>query len=506
MADWFGQNAPKQTGGDWFSSNAPGAAPADPIKQPEGGPVGRFLGSAWDKLNPLPALKMVADLAASGATGGTRPVSPETAQALSGIITSHGEQFDKAREAHKRGSHVEAAGHLLGALVPLVGPAAAQAGEQMGGTAPKYDRYGNVVEPGKAPDIAGGLGSAAGLAVAASPRNIASAVTKVVPEAVAASAAAKLSESAKVQYSRVLNATKQGNKYRSERIVPQMLERGVKGVTLKGMKETAQASIGRAGQAIDDAWAALPEGTAVPIDSVLQKMQAATNETFTVEAAGGGRMPMGDVAKAGVRQSEALQEVLLGAAEKNPQTGALEIPVARARQLRQYFDEVAKEGGRYDGKALAEASAAKAHGMAADAIRAQLNDFPGIEALNKEYSFWKDVDRVVSDTLTRRQGQAKPLGRKIAAAVGGGAGFTHGGIPGAVVGRMAGEALEQIATSPAWQTVEAVMKDRLAKAIASGNRGAVEFYIAKIAKSAGIATRLTDPELRSGQPALVPAQ
>ena len=40
--------------------------------------------------------------------------------------------------------------------------------------------------------------------------------------------------------------------------------------------------------------------------------------------------------------------------------------------------------------------------MAADAIRAELGkEFPNIAALNREFSFWKDVERVVGDTMAR---------------------------------------------------------------------------------------------------------
>jgi hypothetical protein len=56
--------------------------------------------------------------------------------------------------------------------------------------------------------------------------------------------------------------------------------------------------------------------------------------------------------------------------------------------------------------------------MAADAIREQLGQqFPDIDALNKDYSFLRNVNRVVSDTITRRTGQAKPLGQKLAQAL-----------------------------------------------------------------------------------------
>jgi hypothetical protein len=55
------------------------------------------------------------------------------------------------------------------------------------------------------------------------------------------------------------------------------------------------------------------------------------------------------------------------------------------------------------------------HGRAADAIREEFAKAdPSLAALNKEFSFWKNAEKVVDETILRREGQARPLGRKIA--------------------------------------------------------------------------------------------
>lgn len=112
--------------------------------------------------------------------------------------------------------------------------------------------------------------------------------------------------------------------------------------------------------------------------------------------------------------------------------------------------------------------------MTADAIREELGEqLPDIDALNKEYSFWKNGNQVVLDTVTRRVGQAKPLGQKLASAAGTAAGYATGRVGGAVLGLEAMTALEKLTTSTAWGTVSAVMKSKLADAIASGNTSAI---------------------------------
>jgi hypothetical protein len=59
--------------------------------------------------------------------------------------------------------------------------------------------------------------------------------------------------------------------------------------------------------------------------------------------------------------------------------------------------------------------------------------------------------------------------QKLAAAAGTAAGFATGGVKGVVLGREAMSALEKLATSTAWGTVSAVIKDRLANALALGD-------------------------------------
>jgi hypothetical protein len=138
-----------------------GFTPATGFQQPEGGAFGRFVKGAWEVLNPGPLLKMTADAVRSQVSG--QPLSPETAQALGGIVQGHIDQFQKAKDALNQGRHSEAFGHLVATGLPFVGPAAANAAEKMGGEGPTFDRYGNVVKQGQAPDIAGGMGQAAGL-------------------------------------------------------------------------------------------------------------------------------------------------------------------------------------------------------------------------------------------------------------------------------------------------------------------------------------------------------
>ena len=87
-----------------------------------------------------------------------------------GLYQASADQAAQVVPHLQRGDYSEAAGHALG-TIPLIGPGAAAIGEKMGGKAPTFDKYGNVMEPGAEPDLAGGLGAATGMigSIAAAP-------------------------------------------------------------------------------------------------------------------------------------------------------------------------------------------------------------------------------------------------------------------------------------------------------------------------------------------------
>jgi len=295
-----------------------------------------------------------------------------------------------------------------------------------------------------------------------------------------------LKESALAQYGRVLNPTKQGTKFLAKtEVAPGLLDRQVAAASLKTLQGKAAAQVQKWGQNIEDAYANLPAGSSADLNSVTQRLDTMAQE-FTIPSAGGKAVPMGPHAEAALENIDRLKQTLTDIAQTNPQTGALEVPVDKVRQLRQYFDNIAAKAGRYEGKTLADQSIAEAHGLAADAIREELaQQFPDIAKINKEFAFWKNAQKVVDETVLRRTGQAKPLGRKLAGAAGAAGGFATGGLSGAIVGKKVMDTLEQLTTSTAWGTVSAVTKDRLANALARGSGAEVEFWVRRIANSMG---------------------
>lgn len=112
----------------------PDAKPAAaPPKGPQGTTGERFAEGAWRNLNPMGLVKAAA-----------HPIDT-----LGAIIDAHAAEFDKARSAFNDGRYSEAVGHLAASGLPVLGPAAAHAGERMGEG-----------------DVAGGMGEAVGLVAA----------------------------------------------------------------------------------------------------------------------------------------------------------------------------------------------------------------------------------------------------------------------------------------------------------------------------------------------------
>jgi hypothetical protein len=153
----------------WFSPRFEAAlAEAENSNEPvSGGSLRRFVGNAAQVLNPVNIV--------SGLTQAvTHPIDTGAA-----ILRSHGEQFDKAKTAFGEGRYSEAAGHGAAGILPVLGPMAADVGEQIASG-----------------DVAGGLGAGAGLIGGAALAGPAARVAGAAARPVAQAGARRLYQSA----------------------------------------------------------------------------------------------------------------------------------------------------------------------------------------------------------------------------------------------------------------------------------------------------------------------
>jgi hypothetical protein len=185
----------------------PQGAILDPSQQqpayvdPEGNPLVRTVKSLWSTSGaPLVQMgKTLLDIQRYS-SGSKKQLEPETQQILQNIANAQHSNWAQTKQAFQKGDYGEAALHFLGSLpvagpamedqwrqaiqaeneggiggevesfghalagsIPFIGPAAAHAGETIGGTQPVFDKYGNVIQPGRTSDVAGGIGEGLGL-------------------------------------------------------------------------------------------------------------------------------------------------------------------------------------------------------------------------------------------------------------------------------------------------------------------------------------------------------
>jgi hypothetical protein len=180
---------PKPATSEQFMDPAPAA--------PQGSATSRFVSGAAEMLNPIAM--------AQGAYQAVRhPI--DTAGA---ILSQQGEQLRKGADAFQQGRYAEAAGHGAAGLLPLIGPAAAESGEQIA-----------------AGDRAGGLGKATGLLAPLAAADAVRGVRAVSSPAAREATAAWLDSGAHARVAEVIAPKVGANKVRfgnqAERVAPQL--------------------------------------------------------------------------------------------------------------------------------------------------------------------------------------------------------------------------------------------------------------------------------------------
>ena len=299
---------------------------------------------------------------------------------------------------------------------------------------------------------------------------------------IVAAVPARLKAQASRQVMQALGPTKEKFKAMAERITPGVLRRGLTGSRESLGAESAE-QVQRLGAEIDTAIQAYGDRVA-STQSITDALEA-SKDAFLVRTASGDVVPIDERA---IRQIDKLKEIIVGKFDRN---GKLIAPglgdTATVKQLvaiRRQWDEVVSRAGGFDhrsgggiGVPLADQSEAAIKREASSSIRALLDvDVPELSAINKEYSFWRSLDDVLTQTLQR----TAPQTGKLAARVTQGAGATVGAlastgagpmgiIGGAALGGAALKMLTKAVTSPRWMLTSAKLKDQLADVLASGN-------------------------------------
>jgi hypothetical protein len=304
-----------------------------------------------------------------------------------------------------------------------------------------------------------------------------------------------LKEAASTQYARVLNPTKEKTKAIAAKIRPEMLSRGMWAGSLPRMLESTQSRLGVLGQQIDDAWEAMNQaGVQARIEPLLTRLDDFSTDAFHGTTPSGKLAPLGDEAVQAAKEVEGIKKHIIGLSEVDPATGERVITSDSFLRLRRFWDKVADQAGAHQ-KDLNSWIPAEINKEAADIARSELAKArPDLAAINKEFSLHKDMETVLKSTIGRRVGQQKPLTRQLMKASGVAAGSSVGGPIGAVIGSIGMDQLQGLVSSAAWGTLSAVGKNKLAEALARGERGPALFYLNQLLRTAGMPMITKDRE------------
>ena len=290
----------------------------------------------------------------------------------------------------------------------------------------------------------------------------------------------RLKTQAATQVMQALGPTKERFKAMASKVTPEVLKRGLTG-SREALKEQSAQMVAELGPKIDDAIVAVGNRTA----STLPIMQALEDSKAPFQMVTGGKTVPLD-ARA-LRQIEGLQKVIAD-------TGGT-ATVEQLVGVRRAWDKIVSQAGGYQQRAsgaigvpLADQSEAAIKKIGATEIRKVLDAaVPELSAINKEYAFWRSLDDVLGQTLSRTAPQSQGLGRKVAQAAGAGVGAmagSGGGVfgmtSGAMLGAGAAKMLDKVITSPAWALTSAKLKDRLAEALMSGKQARIVDVLGQI--------------------------
>lgn len=329
-------------------------------------------------------------------------------------------------------------------MLPLVGPAFAQIGDQLNSQNPQERAR----------------GTGAGLAMVAGPEMVKDALGAAIPT----------KEAAAAQYQRVVDP-KNLNPQLAGQVSQEMLDKGIK--MRNPQQDIASYAEGRAtagDQALTAAVGKMPNLDANAVASALQKVRDSLYNPDT----GAPLRPDSDAIAAKIDAYSANHVLGNSKAFVNPQGQAtFQMEPQVALELKRAFDKKPYGQG-------SETGAAEAQGAVGNALRDQFNANPDVANANAQIGKYLTVKNEIApsaakDTLPSVGDIASPvvkaaLAESLGSALPTGHMLSHG-----VAGYYAATAIYKLVAdtvrSPLWQTASAVTKAKFAKAIAAKDLG-----------------------------------
>lgn len=262
----------------------------------------------------------------------------------------------------------------------------------------------------------------------------------------------KQKEKAIKQYIEALAPTKKAMKRQAEKIAPEAVEREVKG-SLKGIQRQAAEQRTVFGEQIGEFLEQLPKTKRTKIAPIIDELQNFKSR-YIVDGV--------VIEPKAIRAADEIAETIAQYGD--------DISTNSLVSLRRVWDDqIAKRKGFTKFADEITSFNLEAKKEAADAIRRVLaKENPELARLNKEFSFWRSLDDITSETLERTAGQSGRIRQRIAQGVGAAVG-SSAGFEGAAAGAFIANKLSGLFNSTRWKTISATTKNNMANDLANGN-------------------------------------
>lgn len=267
-----------------------------------------------------------------------------------------------------------------------------------------------------------------------------------------------LNKSATEDIVKVLAPTGKTDKLLTQEIAPQLAKSGITAASREGLLSKYEALKGSAGEALESGYDALPKNAKVEVGGLFDTLQQKIDK-LTIN---------GSVPSAAAPKVAALQNMMKDLAnigiESSSDGSKVFADVGNVRQLRQILDNtISKNFGltELDGATKA------AQKTLANSIRGAFSQqYPDIAKLNKDFNFWSNATKVLQNTIDRKTGQTGLLRKGLAEGVGAAGGLMSGH---PIIGAGVMRVLSDFVSSPAYHTVSAALKSKIANAFEKGD-------------------------------------
>jgi len=269
-------------------------------------------------------------------------------------------------------------------------------------------------------------------------------------------AATKLEKGAEKSLEQVFKPTKEAQKVKAKKIIPEIRKRKIIAFSREGLEAKIASNLESTGKKIDVELEKIPPNTQLEVLPILNAIEE-TKSKFIVKGTKTIAEPQA------FKAANDIQEIIASAASKG------KISFESLRSLKQIWAATVDKSKGFQ-KQLSDIDRIDIKKEAVTSmIRELAKESPDLAKLNAEYTLWKNAQDVLGTTLVRTTGQSIPLTQQIFRVVGATVGAGQG-IIGAIVGFELASKFSAFVNSTAWRTVSSATKQRLAEALVSGDK------------------------------------